>query len=538
MTTLSKTRGTRPRLAALEREIELRGGRTATAQLVQRFTFEPREKLLGRFLYACDGDVSEAAEVLVHDLRWREQVHMDNLMTLSPGEILGCDPALVLKRFPCKEFGTDRTGRPVLYYNARGMNADAVLEATSSKAFILYQVWLRESAVRRASVAQSGGAPYYTAVMDLGGSRLAQANGNFYGLIRLLAEVDQKHFPGLFGQMIIINAPIFFTVVWKVVRKFLSPQTERKITIVPENTRQVYASLSALIEREQIPSDFGGDGDELEWMELPSHALDVFRQESCPASPNHSQGHEVDLEEEEQINKGDDDDDDDNSQNNKLNKIVVAVHLPGEGKEGETKSRIDESESVDEEAKSASGPAAPTGPQDLKNDIFLDPGSCLPPHIASLVYDCSEPARAGLKDELLRTIERVLADKEEFERVALEERARLRRELRDFVRLSHDSVNIRMVKAGLRERVQSLQLQLESARQDCEGHARAVKFARNFLEQEASRREEERAHLASTVAHLRSEVLALHEKTASTLPPHSMKRTQQLVQDRLGELSV
>ena len=65
--------------------------------------------------------------------------------------------------------------------------------------------------------------------------------------------------PWLSGTMVIINAPWTLSVAWKVIRRWLDARTVEKIRIV-RGPEEYQPELDALIDRTELPCDFGGDG--------------------------------------------------------------------------------------------------------------------------------------------------------------------------------------------------------------------------------------------------------------------------------------
>jgi hypothetical protein len=60
-------------------------------------------------------------------------------------------------------------------------------------------------------------------------------------------------------KMIIVNAPTFFTATWRLIRGWLDPRTANKIEVI--GSRSAYEKrLLELVDRDQLPSDYGGSG--------------------------------------------------------------------------------------------------------------------------------------------------------------------------------------------------------------------------------------------------------------------------------------
>jgi len=171
--------------------------------------FEPKHKFLARFLVAAASDV-EAAHTLVCDhVDWRRANQVDELGRAPLESILpqSLSAARMASFFPVLERGVDKLGRPVLYMLASRIDTRAAVKASSADTVIKFQIWQRERSLARLDLFAEENAhrmpPYYTMVLDLAGSSLSQANSEFYSIIRRLMEIDQAHYPGRVGKMVL-----------------------------------------------------------------------------------------------------------------------------------------------------------------------------------------------------------------------------------------------------------------------------------------------------------------------------------------------
>jgi len=499
--------------------------------LEERYQHERKEWIMSRLLDCCKGDAKLALKTLLKDCAWRETINIDKLCQQPPARILGCDPETIAKCFPVQRRGYDMEGREVLYYGAKFVNMAKVLEETSLKQYVLYQSWVRETCLRRFTRENPDvPPPYFQAVVDLSGVRLNQASRDFYSAIKCISDLDQWHFPGTVQRMYIVNAPFFFTVVWKVIRKFLSAEIEKRIEIIGSGKNEVYSALTQCIPHQNIPVNFFGGSGPLDWSYIQEEFVREFKLET--ATENQVLTASVDVEEE----------------------SLASSIAPSSPLESPLERQTDSFVPV-------TLPCVDPTPG-------LDPSSCLPPHIAMLVYDKTDPPREGLRSDLLQAIHAVVAERDAFERYALYERRRLRGQLARLsqshkvpnktmasplaspisarsrtssvssarspsfsrarspsFRIRHsDSFssvrapkNVEIVKSGLRVRIHALREQIANANEECNSNQRAVKFARNFIEQESLKRDKRRCDLESKIASLRRENIKLLDAIRSSL---------------------
>ena len=74
-------------------------------------------------------------------------------------------------------------------------------------------------------------------------------------IVSSIARIDSDYYPEILGCMVIINAPMLFTAIWAIVKRFLDQKTLSKIHIVGYNYK---STLLEMIEKENLPSFLGG----------------------------------------------------------------------------------------------------------------------------------------------------------------------------------------------------------------------------------------------------------------------------------------
>jgi hypothetical protein len=61
------------------------------------------------------------------------------------------------------------------------------------------------------------------------GFSIGMLNKQVYGLVQKASKISQDYYPEQLGQMVICNAPMLFTGVWKIVKVWLDERTIQKI---------------------------------------------------------------------------------------------------------------------------------------------------------------------------------------------------------------------------------------------------------------------------------------------------------------------
>jgi hypothetical protein len=106
-------------------------------------------------------------------------------------------------------------------------------------------------AARRKAGKEVGGAMF---ILDLQGFGLSKF-WEMKSLIRDSFQISQDYFPEMMGKLAVINAPSTFTVIWNVVKAWLSKETAEKVDILGSDYQDV---LLDLIDAENLPSSLGG----------------------------------------------------------------------------------------------------------------------------------------------------------------------------------------------------------------------------------------------------------------------------------------
>ena len=155
--------------------------------------------------------------------------------------------------------GHARDGSPV-YLERTGATAAVLREllgAVASQRVLDRHVRQQELAMARCEEATALlGAPVtkQLVVMDLAGLSLwPHAEG--FELLRKCVEIDGAHYPETLGTHYIINAPLIFTGIWKVIKKWLDPKTAAKFEVHGTDYR---AALLKAIHPSQLPVEYGG----------------------------------------------------------------------------------------------------------------------------------------------------------------------------------------------------------------------------------------------------------------------------------------
>lgn len=182
----------------------------------------------------------------------------------DPVEALGADPSIYLTLYPQCYSGVAKTGAPVFYSKPGVLNVDGMECITSLDGILKYHWYVMMHDYANRLRAQKAKDPEFSrfecvAVMDLDHLTTAQVSQRALNIIKTQTAIDSVCFPETMQKMLIINAPRFFSLSWKIIKGWIDPRTAGKIEII--SSRSSWEKrLKELIKLDQLPSDYGGTG--------------------------------------------------------------------------------------------------------------------------------------------------------------------------------------------------------------------------------------------------------------------------------------
>ncbi|KAG6468703.1 SEC14 cytosolic factor-like [Zingiber officinale] len=193
---------------------------------------------LRRFLRARDLDVEKASVQFLKYLRWRKAL-------MPHGFISESDIPNELSHKEVYKQGFDKQGRPIIVYLVAN-HVPAGRQLDELKRFIAYM--LDKSCAR-----MPNGQEKFTCIADIHGWGYSSSDVRGY-----LAAIDilQNYYPERLGKVFLIHVPYIFMKVWKIMYKFLDPNTRKKFVFVEK--KELKATLLADIDESQLPEKYGG----------------------------------------------------------------------------------------------------------------------------------------------------------------------------------------------------------------------------------------------------------------------------------------
>jgi hypothetical protein len=219
-----------------------------------------------RFLRARKFNVTQSMEMIRNDVKWREEANINELYSVTANDVLQCDLSLVYKYFPTWVQGFDKQNRPIAWRGFGRFEIWNVLKLTTMEKLLHFHAWETEQMLRimDEKTKETGhNVETFTVVVDAAGWGVRLATSDAFAFIKGMAATDSDHYPERLGMVIVINAPSMLSWAWRIIQAFLDDVTKAKVRIMGCDPAEWQPVLFSLIDREQIPQQYGGDAEDI-----------------------------------------------------------------------------------------------------------------------------------------------------------------------------------------------------------------------------------------------------------------------------------
>ncbi|CAM9560598.1 unnamed protein product, partial [Phaeothamnion confervicola] len=208
------------------------------------------DKIPVRYLRGCNGDEEEATRRWRATLDWRREERVDAALNEAQPHF-----ALIKRHYPHFVHRRALNGCPV-YYEQLGKvdlktiwDGGVTMEAMRRHyLFITEYIW--------SVVEPDFDHGQLVTVLDVSGLGMADMGGEAFGFMKQATKIIQEHYVERSNKLFVVNAPSYFSLVWKGIRPMLNENTQAKITILGK--RGFEKELQKYIAVENIPKEYGG----------------------------------------------------------------------------------------------------------------------------------------------------------------------------------------------------------------------------------------------------------------------------------------
>ncbi|KAK9766069.1 cytosolic factor, phosphatidylinositol/phosphatidylcholine transfer protein [Basidiobolus ranarum] len=207
-----------------------------------------------RFLRARKFDIAASKKMFIDCENWRVEFQVDDLVK-NFEFTEGPEVQAVYPRFYHK---TDKDGRPVYIEKVGQLDLKKLFAITDEERLTKNHVVSYEILLNQRFPACSAQAGHHIetscTIIDLKGVSLLSFP-QVAGMIKRTSTIAQNYYPEILGRMFIINAPMLFSSVWRLITPFLDEVTVSKIFILGSGYK---SKLLEYIDAENLPAFLNG----------------------------------------------------------------------------------------------------------------------------------------------------------------------------------------------------------------------------------------------------------------------------------------
>jgi len=205
--------------------------------------------VLMKFLRARNLSISEAKDMLINTLRWRNEINIPQVMSeIFPSDVFG-NLGYV--------YGKDKDGRPVTY-NLYGANQDLKAVFGDTQRFIRWRVSLMEKGVQLLDFET---VDQIVQVHDYEGVGMSSRTPESKAAASEATNIFQSHYPELLYRKYFVNVPMIMSWIFWMFKPLLSAATIAKMSVVGRGKETIGKELGVIIDKSELPKRYGGDAD-------------------------------------------------------------------------------------------------------------------------------------------------------------------------------------------------------------------------------------------------------------------------------------
>lgn len=210
----------------------------------------PDDSAAIRFLAHQSWNIDAALEQYTAYIKWRKDNKVDDILSTKVQQY-----DLIRACIPYSLHGFAKNGSPIYMEKTGRVHTWAAAQIDSNQFFWHHVRGVEEMfAKMRESSAKTGRTiDKVITIIDFTGLNLGHRHA--IGLLQTATQVDLKYYPGIVGDIYVINVPFFVPGLWDMVKSFLPMSTITKIHMLGADFKEV---LLKHIDADQLPEEYGG----------------------------------------------------------------------------------------------------------------------------------------------------------------------------------------------------------------------------------------------------------------------------------------
>lgn len=208
-----------------------------------------------RFVRATKGDEALAQKRYQETEVWRRANGIDALLSEPHPQF-----TTIKQHYPHYYHGRGKRGEPVYYelpaqIDLKELKRNGIGLSSLLRHYLLITDFCWTVLER----AQHGPQSQSIYVLDLEGIKLKDFVGEVVKFVKEAVSLTSQHYPERSGGIFVINAPVFFDIIWKVIKPIVDPSTLEKVKVI-RGKDKILSALRERIPLNQIPPEYGGRG--------------------------------------------------------------------------------------------------------------------------------------------------------------------------------------------------------------------------------------------------------------------------------------
>lgn len=228
---------------------------------------ESVDRLFLRFLRARKFKLAPALEMFKKHMEWHAAQNFLELVKIqSVSDILNEEQMEVYNNhFQCWYQGHDKFGHPVFFQHMGKFDVSKMTETIPMDLMLKMHIWRNGKffqQLKAQSLKTGLNIERVCLVIDVKNWSVTTATPTAYQYLKQIANVDSLNYPERMFKVIVVNAPAFIAVVWKIVSMWLDDTTKDKISII-KSKDEWRPLLRTIIDEDQLPVYYGGQAKSL-----------------------------------------------------------------------------------------------------------------------------------------------------------------------------------------------------------------------------------------------------------------------------------
>ncbi|XP_021957682.1 SEC14-like protein 2 isoform X1 [Folsomia candida] len=229
--------------------------RTSDLNLAQEYV---KDKNLVRFLRARRQSITPAEQMLRKNHVWLKENDVDAIVSKPDPPGWGVNGL-----FPWHICGFDKNDNPVIVLKFGAWDVKSVV-SNQREDFMSYAIKTMELCARSCahSTREKSWMGQLVGIYDF--KDLSFSQMRCFEVIQITMQASQlfdSNYPELLGRGFVVNAPMTFQILWKLICPVMDDKTARKITVLGSDTDIMRNEIGKYVPFAEFPKMYGGDGD-------------------------------------------------------------------------------------------------------------------------------------------------------------------------------------------------------------------------------------------------------------------------------------